>query len=353
MNNIDINDKRTIDSFKGITFSKFQKSKVNAEIIKCLNTSKVEAACYWTAEMVCACHFADLWEIIILFVSRYIHLGNPKLPIYIAMRFAQFKEIMLNGYVGNELALRNNMKIRTIFSEIICLLCYSRKKHSIEPIKIQKKDEFNMAVMSSRLKAPAVTYVKDIFQPNDPKELYIAANEFAYHLSTESKNNVSACYWLEWILEYETLCQKKKEKCIGENRTIAKVDDKFKNDIIWIIWEIIIVACESRQHKILTKINQSLLDMFTIKYSTSVKRKRKFLIYFAISSLTEQVDFTVEIIKNKTELDTIIAKVKGVYKDVKKNEELPDMDYLYTGIERTNLDKTIERLDKMNALMNM
>ena len=93
--------------------------------------------------------------------------------------------------------------------------------------------------------------------------------------------------------------------------------------------------------------------MFTIKYSTSVKRKRKFLIYFAISSLTEQVDFTVEIIKNKTELDTIIAKVKGVYKDVKKNEELPDMDYLYTGIERTNLDKTIERLDKMNALMNM
>ena len=75
------------------------------------------------------------------------------------------------------------------------------------------------------------------------------------------------------------------------------------------------------------------------------------MIYFAISSLTEQVDFTVEIIKNKTELDTIIAKVKGVYKDVKKNEESLNVDYLYTGVERSNLDKTIERLEKMNAIM--
>jgi hypothetical protein len=352
MNNIDINDKRTIDKFKGITFSKFQKSKVVCEILKCLSTSKVEAACYWTAELVCAGHFAEIWEIIILFVSRYIHLGNPKLPIYISMRFANFKEIILN-YSGNELALRNNMKIRLLFSEIICLLCYSRKKHSLEPIKIQKKDEFNMSVMSSRLKAPAITYVKDIFQPNDPTELYIAMNEFAYHVSSESKNNVSACYWLEWLLEYETLCQKKKEKCVGENRTIAKVEDKYKNDIIWILWEIIMVDCGKRDNKILTKINQSLLEMFSIKYSASVKRKRKFLLYFAISTLTEPIDYTVEIIKNKTELDAIISKVKGVYKEVKKNEELPDMDYMYAGIERTNLDKTIERLEKMNSIMKV
>jgi hypothetical protein len=36
MNDTEINDKRSSAEFKGITFSKFQKSKVKTEIIKCL-----------------------------------------------------------------------------------------------------------------------------------------------------------------------------------------------------------------------------------------------------------------------------------------------------------------------------
>jgi hypothetical protein len=353
MNETDINDKRSMAEFKGITFSKFQKSKVKTELMKCLITSKVEPACYWTAELICAGHYGDLWEIIILFISRYIHLGNPKLPIYISMRFKSFKDIISNGYGGNELAMRNNANIRQLFAEIVSLLCQSRKKHSLEAIKIQKQDEFNIAHMASRLKAPAIGYVQDIFKPDDPKELFIAMNEFAYHLSPESKNSVSACYWLEWMLEYETLCKQKKELCLGETRQFAPIQDKFKNDIIWIVWDIILHECsKNKKNPLIVKIVNALLEIFSIKYSSGVKKRRKFLIYFAVSLLTDPLDLTIDIISNKKELDAIIQKIGVVYKDVKKNEESLNTDYLYTGVaERTNLDKTVERLEKMNAAL--
>ena len=351
MNETDINDKRSSAEFKGVTFSKFQKSKVKAELIRCLINSKVEPACYWAAELICAGHYGDLWEIIILYISRYIHLGNPKLPIYISMRFKNFKDIIETGSRGNELAMRTNLKIRQRFAEIISLLCHSRKKHSLEPIKIQKADEFNMTHMASRLKAPTIKYVSDIFKPDDPKELFIAMNEFAYHLSKESKNSVTACYWLEWILEYETLCKQKKEICLAETRQFAPIQDKFKNDIIWLVWDIILHECTEKKNILLSKIVNALLEMFSIKFTAGVKKRRKFIIYFAICMLTEPTDLTIEIISNKKELDAIIKKIGVVYKDVKKNEESLKVDYLYAGIERTNLDKTIERLEKMNTIL--
>lgn len=352
MNDTDINDKRSSNEFKGVTFSKFQKSKVKVELVRCLINSKVEPACYWAAELICAGHYGDLWEIIILYISRYIHLGNPKLPIYISMRFKNFKNIIENsGYIGNELAMRNNSKIRQLFAEIISLLCHSRKKHSLEAIKIQKADEFNMTHMASRLKAPTIKYVNDIFKPDDPKELFIAMNEFAYHISNESKNSVSACYWLEWILEYETLCKQKKELCLAETRQFAPIQYKFKNDIIWLVWDIILHECAVKNNPLLTKIINALLEMFSIKYTAGVKKRRKFIIYFAICVLSEPIDLTIDIINNKKELEAIIKKIAVVYKDVKKNEESLKIDYLYTGVERTNLDKTIERLEKMNSIM--
>ena len=69
-------------------------------------------------------HFSDLWDIIIHYMSKHIHISNPKLPIYLSMRFNNFYTILSNGYNANILGLRNNKKIRKIFGEIICILCF-------------------------------------------------------------------------------------------------------------------------------------------------------------------------------------------------------------------------------------
>ena len=141
MNPEEINDKRLINEFKGITFSKFKKSEAIKQFLKSTCNGAIEESCYWSVELICAGHFIDLWDAIFLLVSDYIHLGNPKLPIYISLRVDNFKEMVHNGYNENLLALRNSDKIRKLFVEIVVVLCLSKKKHKMESIKIHK-DEF-------------------------------------------------------------------------------------------------------------------------------------------------------------------------------------------------------------------
>ena len=49
---------------------------------------------YWCTELICSGHFLDLWENIINYMCKYIHVGNPKIPIYINNRMNTFKNII-------------------------------------------------------------------------------------------------------------------------------------------------------------------------------------------------------------------------------------------------------------------
>ena len=265
------------------------------------------------------------------------------------MRFNNFKEL-ISSYNGVELDIRNNDKVRKIFAEIITILCSSKKKHSIESIKIKKQEEFDMTTMAIKLKAPNVQYATDIFKKDDPKELFIAINELAFHVSKDSRSSLDACYWLEWILEFENLCKKRKEVCICERRTFAMVDEKCVKEPIWMIWDVLFKANAEKKSEISDKILKSIFELFCIRYTSGVKKKRKYLLYFAISLLTDTFDSTIDIIENKATVDNITKKINLIYKEIKKNEQRPATDYLFTGLEKSNREKTFEKLEALNKL---
>lgn len=353
MNDIEINDIRNVSDFKSISFSNYKTTSVVKELLNSMVNCKIEYACNWSAELICAGHYSELWNTILIFIGKHIHLGNPKLPIYIESRFNKFKEIVSNGYLDNELNMRNNDKIRKLFAEIICVLCFSKKKHSIDPIKIKKDEEFDIFNMTSKLKAPNIQFAQESFLKDDPKELFIAINELAYHVSSKSKDTIAACKWIEWIIEFEILCKKRKEKCMCERRIFAPVQDKFQMDIVWLIWDVLIKECLRRPNNDLCKrIIMSTINIFSIKYTPAVKKRRRFLMYFVVGLLTEDVNYNIDIIANtnKKEIDNVVSKINVIYKQIKQNEETPSTDYLFNGIGKSNLEKTIEKLDKMKNL---
>ena len=360
MDNCLINDSRS--SFKNITFSKFQKSKARDELIKSLCDEKIENACYWSAEFICSGHYLELWDIILYYVYKYIHNGNPKLTLYLNMRYNNFETLINSGYGENILVLRNNEKIRKLFCEIICVLCYSIKKNVICDIKLNKHESFDIASMSERFKAPNVTYIESIIKDDDPKELIIPINELVFNLI--NKNIINVYYWFEWVIEYENICKKKKKKCACENRNFAPKGHN--HDIIWIIWDILLYYGDpsitdrtyninesnssnlSNQCEIKYKIIKSLLELFTIKYNNCVKKKRKYIIYFAFALLIENNPINIAIITYPEKIEAIVSKIDNIYKEIKKNEVSPKTDYLFTNLNKTNLEKTIEKIELIN-----
>lgn len=333
------------DNFKNITFSGYQKSRVKKELINCIYNCKIESSCYWSVELICAGHYSDLWEIIIFYMSKYVHTSNPKLPIYLKMRFDSFIDIIEKGFKGNILELRNNKKIRDLFCECICVMCYSKKTHSYENVKINTEQEFNLTNIESRLQAPTIEYGSKLFKDEDPKQLLIPINELAYHII--KKNIIDCCYWVEWVIEYDITCKKKKIKLTGNRREFAPAE--CQRDIIWIVWELLLEYSKVYS-KISNKIIKSLLELFKIKYTNTTKRKRKHVIYFAISLLTDRIDYDIPISDNKEEIEVIMKKINTIYLQVKKNEKSPKTDYLFNGVEKSNFNKTIERLDILNNM---
>jgi len=345
----EINDKRPYKDFKGITFSKYKKNAAKKELLNSLIQEKIEPACYWSAEFICAGHYLELWEIIITFMSRHIHLGNPKLPMYIRLRYDNFKTIITAGYKDNELQLRNNKKIRILFAEIISILSLSRKKIRLHVIKIDKKD-FIMSQLSGKLKADSIAYASAIFRKKDPKELFIAINEFGYHLC--SANMQSACYWLEWLLAFNTLCQKGKTNSYKAARRVhIPVETKYQTDMIWIIWELLLSNARKKKSNIMS-ILEALLSLFCIRYQHGVKKRRRFVLYFAIMVVVEPYNATIPIYTQKEQIENIKQKINVIYRQIKKNEIKPDTDYLFNNsiTGKTNIEKTIHKLDRMDTL---
>ena len=348
MNDYQINDKRIIQEFKGISFSRFKKSKVKKELLISLYKSQIEASNFWAAELICSGHILDLWDIIIIYSTRYIHIGNPKLPIYLNMRLDNFKDL-IEKYSDNELQIRNNIKLRQLFAEIICVLCLSRKKYSFENLNIKDKQDYNILNLSEKLRASNTEYAKLSFKNKDPKELYIPINEFNYHISKDSYDCINATYWLEWILQYETICKGQKFEFKCESRDFVNVNDKCRNDIVWILWESLLK--ESKKDKIINKIMLSLLNLFSIKYTNSCKKKRKYLMYSAIYLLTEKINLNIDVIENKKFIENICSKINIIYKQIKQNEISPETSYLFNGLEKSNLDKSINKLDLMDKFL--
>ena len=129
--------------------------------------------------------------------------------------------------------MRNEPKVRRIFAKVVSILCTSRKKGKMEYIKVDKDNDFDVLKLSARLKAPTADFGQKVLKSEDPTEVYVAINELCYHISKNVRNALMTQYWIEWILEFDNKCRKKKERCQCIRRDFAPQDDDGGKDIVF------------------------------------------------------------------------------------------------------------------------
>jgi len=245
--------------------------------------------------------------------------------------------------------MRNNANIRELFAEIITIMSLSNKKYDLTPIKITK-NVFDVSVISDKLLADTTDYARSVYKKDDAKDIFIAVNEFSYNL-INTKNSRECCYWLEWLLAFEVEYKhKKKVPIVCSRRTLVDINETHQKDFIWIIWDILLKR-SAALNGVVKNIVENLLDLFVIKYNTSCKKKRRFIVYNAIMVLTEHVNHDVPVYKDINKIQLIKKKIHLIYREIKKNEIIPKDNYLFNNSinKSSTIDKTMRRLTKMDA----
>lgn len=261
-----------------ITLNGYKKSDVIQSLKTCLLEKCIEPSCYWSAELLCSNYELDVWNILFDFIFENI---DHSYRISCFEIWYNRRQLLIYS-CKEQHELYNNFFYRRAIVEICTILCIV--KHTIQLIHFRNFhiDEFTYTYIKNRCKSDNSNLISDIFQSDDPIELYIPCNELYYQCKQQNEQMV--IYWIQWILQYSCICKKKHRPLqisyihsyIFESKfTLHKKSTK---SIIWIIWHILWniyhqppYTTELNSNNI-NKINQFLFYCMELTQTISSKR---------------------------------------------------------------------------------
>ena len=299
-------DNRFLKDFKDKTFSGYKKKEVINILFKSLDTNKIENACNWITECIISGYTFKIWEKILLYAFKTIHINNPQLPAFLLNKniilFNQFKRLNTNNK-DIVLILRNSQMIRNLFFDVITTLCCSSKTKKYDKLPKITNDDFDFQKIRSRLCATMILLPDGIIHFNDPEELKIFINEFYFNLKNPLVGYDKCCYWVLWLVKWEAL-HKQKKNCWQVDMRDVPLKDKLKSDIIWIIWDCIYEELKLRVKNNIKNIQLiekqiiSLKKLFMNNYSSGKRNSRLPYVFLAIGFLTLDIKTFPPIRKN-------------------------------------------------------
>ena len=348
-NDFIIIDSRELSDLKKKSFCGYKKKDVFNILIKSIETNKIENACNWITECILSGYIMDIWEKLIQVSSKIININSPNLPLFLDIKNNYFFNYIKHYDKNNILELRNDQIIRNLLFCIITIISLSPKSKRYDNYPKIRVKEINTSYLQKRLIATSIILPNNFIKFNEPSELRIFINELYFHLRNQIGGYENSMFWIQFIIEWE-----KKQKKIGswsiELREIEGVNKKYCSDLIWILWELILLESQTRNNNVRIQIN-SLFNLYKHNYNISKKFQRLPLLYNSIGYLTHIISFKIPVI---SDLSIIIQTQCNVNNIFKLKKEYEDKKVIQKGKQRIKINVTKEKcLDKLSIFNDL
>ena len=279
-------DNRGYKEFVKVSFSKYLIVDVLKALQKSLINCKIEESINWAVELLISGHTNKFWEKVLNIGIKNININNPNFAYFIYKKYSRYLDLLKKYSL---IELRNNQSYRNMLAEICFTVCNSLKTKSLGFMKIKESD-FNMLYLESKMIANNPNIISDKIKFGDPNETKIILNEFNYCLI--NKKYDMCVYWLSWIFEWEKKNTKKDKMYVCGYREIQNIDKKYYNDLIWLVWEIILKEGMKHNNDLLNDSIQSLYKLYKYDYKSSNKSKKAYIILYSIKYFTDSYHIT-------------------------------------------------------------
>lgn len=295
--------KRSAKELTKVTVSGYSKNEVVNNFVDRMRFHDVDKANFWAAELISSGHGNVVVSKIIAFLSQDINIQNPRLPSLVRIAVRRI------AAAAPDLSLAaNSQEVRNAITEIVTAMTMSTKK-AVKPPKIVESD-FEPENFREKIMSRDRQLIDGLLQPQDPTQVAVPLNELATHaleqhkqssdkfsLLTRRSTRVCPQYWLAWFLEMDKRAnargmQDMELSCAP--RKLARYDDKFNHDCIWIAWELILCLADSVCEDAAKKEVQSLLALYSFEFTKTRKTERRAMLYHALMYVTHNSELAMK-----------------------------------------------------------
>ena len=257
-------------------FCNKKKTQLSA-LTKALTQKDTRSAISLIVELHASGYFLLVFKKLMSHYILHVNLVQPNGILYLSDFVSYYKSLPYGTEKKCPLRIINDMVIRNFLVFFTTMICGSNQRSLLKLIKITNSD-FNLASRKKFLVSSNLSKVKKYIRLSDPKEIIIPMNEIITILTNKDimDGEQKIIFWLSWLFEYEKIFHD--GHLLVSKRNIIGIDEKYYNDFIWIVWEMI--KDVSKEH--LTKYIFSLENIYKYNYTRGSRRKKTNLVIFAI-----------------------------------------------------------------------
>ena len=315
-----IYDHRLKSKLKSMTLSGYKKS----EVIKALNlgiiNSKINDALRWGIELHISGYTENIFSELLNIYVNNINILNPYFFFYFINKRKYYNKLISNVPKNIIIFTRNNQEIRNLIMELISILVYSKKNNMFQSKSLPKipKYAYEYVFIKQKVISKNTNEILKYLNGSDLNEIKISLNEIINILNSKSKTFSKITFWYLWIKKYVKEYKKVNiDREISKRHEINDIDEKYKNDWTWSLWNIFCDYSKSLNKKYNIYVNK-LYSEFKLDYKGYEKKDKNSIILYVIYILTNKINFDINIRQNISGIIHSNCIINIIYKSIEK-----------------------------------